>query len=107
MNMLPFAWWAIGLRTAQMMAEAQTVMAFRLMGLAGTWPVSPSESSRMISEKAPAFLRAGGAAMQAAMQGKRPDQIFDAALKPIGRKTRSNAKRLSRSRTKSRAGRAR
>jgi hypothetical protein len=95
---LPFAWWSLSVRTAQMLAEAQTVIAFRLMGMAGGWPVTSSESRRMVLEKGPAFVRAGGAAMQAAMKGRRPDQVLGAALSPIGRKTRSNARRLSRRR---------
>lgn len=98
MHQLPFAYWALGLRTAQMLAEANTVIAFRLMGMAGHWPVSPSETSRMVMEKGPAFLRAYGAAATAAMKGRRPDEVATAALRPISRKTRSNAKRLTRRR---------
>ena len=52
----------------------------------------------MIQEKGPAFLQAAGAATSAAMKGKRPDQIAEAALKPIGIKTRANARRLSKAR---------
>ena len=94
----PLEYWALGLRTAQVIAEVQLVVAFRLMGMAGHWPVSPSETSRMVNEKAPAFLKAAGAATAAAMRGKRPDQIAEAALAPIGVRTRSNARRLSKRR---------
>ncbi len=96
MYMLPFAYWSLGVRTAQMLAEAQSVMAMRMLGMAGGWPVSPSETSRMVTEKGPAFIRAYGDATRALMKGKRLDEVAEAALKPIGRKTRSNAKRLSR-----------
>ena len=96
MHILPIAYWALGVRTAQMLAEAQSVIAFRLLGMVGGWPVSPSETTRMVTEKGPAFLRAYGDAATAALKGKRPDEIAVAALKPIGRKTRANAKRLSR-----------
>lgn len=96
----PLDYWALGLRTAQVMAEAQLVVSFRLMGMAGQWPVSPSETTRMVQEKGPAFLKAAGAATAAAMRGKRPDQIAEAALIPIGVKTRSNARRLSKRRRK-------
>ena len=98
MHVLPFAYWALGVRTAQMLVEANTVIAFRLMGMAGGWPVSPSETSRMVTEKGPAFIRAYGEATRAMMKGKRLDQVAEAALIPISRKTRSNAKRLSRRR---------
>lgn len=91
----PLDWWFLSLRYSQMMVEAQTVMSLRLLGMTGLWPVAASEQSRMVTEKLPAFIKAGGHATAAAMKGRRPDQIMDAALKPIGRKTRSNARRLS------------
>ena len=96
MHLIPIAYWTLGVRTAQMFAEAQTIVACRLMGVAGEWTVSPAESSRMVFEKGPAFIRAYGDAATAAMRGKRPDEIAAAALKLISRKTRSNARRLSR-----------
>lgn len=96
MHLVPIAYWALGVRTAQMLVEANSVIAFRVLGMAGHWPVSPSENSRMVLEKGPAFIRAYGDAAQAMMKGKRPDEIAEAALRPISRKTRSNAKRLSR-----------
>lgn len=96
----PLDFWMLGIRSAQVIAEAQMVIGLRLLGLNGLWPVSASETSRMVSEKAPAFIRSGGSAMTAAMKGRRPDQIVEAALKPIGLKTRSNARRLSRQRLK-------
>lgn len=94
----PLDYWALGIRTAQMMAEAQVVIALRLLGLAGGWPVSPSEVSRMVQEKGPAFVKAAGEATAAAMKGRRPDQIAGAALRPIGAKTRANTRRLSKGR---------
>ena len=96
MHLVPIAYWALGVRTAQMLVEANSVIAFRVLGMAGHWPVSPSENSRMVLEKGPAFIRAYADAAQAMMKGKRPDEIAEAALRPISRKTRSNAKRLSR-----------
>lgn len=98
MHMVPIAYWALGVRTVQMLAEAQTVVAFRILGMAGSWPVSPSETTRMVTEKGPAFIRAYGDATVAAMKGKQAHEIAEAALAPIGRKTRCNAKRLSRRR---------
>ena len=98
MHLVPIAYWVLGIRTAQMIVEAQAVIAFRVAGMAGGWPVSPSENTRMFFEKGPAFMRAYGDATVAAMRGKRPDEIASAALQPISRKTRSNAKRLSRGR---------
>jgi hypothetical protein len=98
MHLVSIAYWTLGVRTAQMLVEANAVIAFRVLGMTGGWPVSPSENSRMVLEKGPAFIRAYGDATQAMMKGKRPDEIAEAALRPISRKTRSNAKRLSRRR---------
>lgn len=96
----PLDYWLLGFRTVQMMAEAQMVISFRLLGMAGGWPVLPSESARMVQEKGPVFVQAAGAATAAAMKGKRPDQIAEAALRPIGVKTRANARRLSKGRSR-------
>lgn len=96
----PFDYWLLGLRMTHMLVEAQTVVALRMMGMAGGWPVSATENTRMVNEKGPAFIKAAGAATAAAMKGRRPDQIVDAALRPIGLKTRSNARRLSKGRGK-------
>ena len=79
----------------RMIGEAQAVVAFRVFGMMGLWPVAASENDRMVSEKMPAFLAASQAATLAAMTGKSPDKIMAAWLKPIGSKTRSNQKRLS------------
>ena len=94
----PFQLWTLGLNTGVMMAEAQTVVVLRLWGMAGLWPVSPSETSRMVAEKWPAFLSAYGAAGAAAMKGHGPHRIAAAALRPIARKTRANSRRLVRAR---------
>ncbi len=84
--------------TMRMLAEAQTVVAYRLLGMAGFWPTAPSETWRMTFEKAPAFAAAQAAAWQAMMTGSSPDRIAAAWLRPIGGKTRANQKRLSRRR---------
>ena len=78
----------------QMMSEAQAVIAYRLCGMAGLWTVAANEDHRMVSEKGPAFTAANLAAFRAMSAGKRPDQVYAAWLKPIGRKTRANAARL-------------
>ncbi len=84
--------------TARMMAEAQSVVAYRMLGMAGFWPVAPSETMRMTMEKAPAFAAAQMAAWQAVISGASPDRIMAAWLKPIGKETSANQKRLSRRR---------
>ena len=90
----PLDWYRLSLKTAQMMSEAQMVVGYRMMGMMGLWAVTPSESRRMIEEKGPIFAKAALAAQKAAWAGKGADEIADAALAPIGRRTRANARRL-------------
>lgn len=82
------AWWS-------MMSEAQVVIGMRSLGMMGLWPVADTEDARMVSEKLAAVTQSVKAAGAAAVAGKRPDEVAMAALKPLGRKTRANAKRLS------------
>ena len=92
----PFDWWMLGLNASVMLAEAQAVIAMRTMGMAGMWSVTPTETTRMVAEKSSAFSSAMQAAGLAAMAGKQPHQIAEAALHPIRRKTRANSRRLAR-----------
>ena len=84
----------LGWAWSRLMAETQMVMTLRIMGMAGVWPVAPGENNRMVFEKAPAFARAQLAMTRAAMRGARPDQIVAAGLKPLGRRTGANSRRL-------------
>ncbi|MGO4914849.1 antifreeze protein [Pseudogemmobacter sp. W21_MBD1_M6] len=84
-----------GLEAWHLVAETQEVVAYRLMGMAGFWSVLPTENSRMVSEKGPAFAEAAASAIEAASKGQRPDQVMMAAMKPLRKKTTANAKRLS------------
>lgn len=94
----PLGLWLAGIGTAHMLVEAQTTITLRLLGMAGLWPVSRTEGQRMLTEKPGAFVESAGAAITAAMTGKRPDQVMAAALKPIRKKTRANSRRLSKGR---------
>jgi hypothetical protein len=86
------------LGTMRMLSEAQAVIGYRLLGMAGSWPTAPSEVWRMTFEKVPAFTAAWMAASLALATGSSPDRIMAAWLKPIGAKTRANSNRLSRRR---------
>lgn len=88
--------WHTGVQVMMLGIETQTVIAYRMLGLAGLWGVSPKENHRMISEKPPAFARSANDAMKAALTGKRPDEVVSAAVKPLRRRTKSNVRRLSR-----------
>jgi hypothetical protein len=88
--------WHTGVQVASMVAEAQMVIAYRILGQFGLWAVKPDENQLMISEKQVAFIRSSSAALKAVQAGKRPDQILSAAVTPLRRKTRPNMRRLSR-----------
>ncbi|WP_417206091.1 antifreeze protein [Antarctobacter sp.] len=76
-----------------MSAEAQAVITMRLLGMAGLWSVTPDETTRMVREKLEHFPRAFHAASRAAIEGGDP---LAAAIGPLHRQTRANAKRLAR-----------
>ncbi|MEE4189408.1 MAG: hypothetical protein V2I76_13290 [Roseobacter sp.] len=92
----PYSFFVNSMQMAMMAAEAQAVIAMRLWGMAGVWSVPPSEKTRMVSEKLRAATISNGAAVQAALRGGGPDQVFAAALKPYRRRTRANSRRLTR-----------
>lgn len=90
----PFAVWQAGLAFWTMMAEAQMVMALRLAAMGGFLPARPGEDSRMVLEKGPAFARSAMAAGAAIARGAAPEAVLEAAVKPLGRRTRANVNRL-------------
>ncbi|WP_172293634.1 antibiotic ABC transporter [Pseudoruegeria sp. HB172150] len=97
----PFRVWRFWIDMARMGAEAQAVIGMRTLGMAGLWPVSPAETTRMVQEKADAWneaVHAGTAAMLAA-----PVAAAEAAMKPYRKRTRANARRLSRRGTQRKA----
>ncbi|WP_376871112.1 antifreeze protein [Albirhodobacter sp. R86504] len=89
-----FAPWYLGVEMVQMAAEAQAVIAMRTAGMMGFWATKPSEMDRMVAEKTTAAMDSMQAAQRAALAGKSPADVMRAGLKPIGRKTAANAKRL-------------
>ena len=89
--------WRLQMRAARMMSEAQTVIGMRMLGMAGLVPSEAGETTRMVREKQTAFARSGVAMANAMMTGRTPAQILARGLTPIGRTTRSNARRLSKS----------
>jgi hypothetical protein len=93
--MNPFQPWRSTFAFWSMMAEAQTVIAIRTLGMMGVLPASPRENQTMFAEKGPAFVESAIAAGAAVMSGKSPDQIAHAAIRPIARRTGANVKRLT------------
>jgi hypothetical protein len=91
----PLDYWRAALTTGQMLAEAQSVVAMRTMGMAGLWNVSPGENDRMIAEKMDAMRESGMAAAGAMMRGASPVSVAMAAMTPVKRRTGANARRLA------------
>lgn len=92
----PIELWRSWLSVATLVAEAQTVVAMRLWGMAGLWAVAPGETHRMTAEKLPAFTEAAQAAVRAGASGQPPVQVLAAAVRPLRKRTKSNARRLAR-----------
>ena len=92
----PMDLWKGGLEIGFLMFETQLVMTYRLMGMAGLWSVTKLENRRMVDEKGPAFLEASVSATRAVMEGRRPDEVLGAWVRPLRLKTRKNARRLGR-----------
>jgi hypothetical protein len=97
MNSSPMAIWQSGFDAWRMLAEAQTVVALRMMGMAGIWTLAEGETTRMFTEKQQAFAQSALDLTTAAMRGRPPEQILAAAVGPLGRATRANSRRLGRS----------
>ncbi len=90
--MLPlFRFW---ITTGMIAAEAQAVIAMRLMGMAGLWHVAPTEQTRMFAEKIAAAQKGATQAALAAMRGASPVDVAARAVAPVRRATRANVKRL-------------
>ncbi len=92
----PFATWLAAAQMTRLAVEAQMVIAFRMLGMAGVLPSAPSENRRMVAEKAKAFPRAGAAMAKAAAAGRPPEAVVSAGVKPLRQVTSSNVRRLSR-----------
>lgn len=82
------------METGLMLAEAQVVIALRLAGLAGLWPVGEDEGVRMVAEKLEAGQASATAALWAGMGGATAGEVALAAIAPLRDRTRANARRL-------------
>lgn len=80
--------------TSAMMLEAQAVIAMRMWGMAGVWTVSPTENTRMVTEKLKAAQTGMANASVAAIRGGDAATVMSKAIQPVRRATRSNVRRL-------------
>lgn len=94
--MTPKALMSLNMDLISLVSGAQTVVALRLMGMSGAIKTPKGENNRMLSEKGPALFDSYVAGAEAALAGKRPDQIMSAAIAPLSAKVSANRKRLMR-----------
>ena len=85
----------LAMQSNMMLAEANMVIAMRVMGIGGMWRVSPAENARMVQEKTDATIASSAAMGRAIMAGQSPAKIALAGMKPVRDKTRANATRLA------------
>lgn len=76
--------------------ESQTVIGLRILGMMGMTNQSPGEPFRMIAEKQAAATESLFAMTRAASSGASAERVMSAALRPYGKRTRANSRRLTR-----------
>ena len=84
----------LAIQSGMMLAEANMVIAMRLMGMGGLWRVTAGENDRMVKEKTDAAIASGAAMTRAMMAGQSPAKVVLAGIKPVRAKTRANTARL-------------
>ncbi|MEI6097315.1 MAG: antifreeze protein [Alphaproteobacteria bacterium] len=82
-------------QSAQMLIEAQRVIALRVAGMGGSWNVAADENIRMVTEKQQAMIAASQAMILATARGGSAGAVALAGLKPLRARTRANAARLT------------
>lgn len=90
------AWFALGLKAAQMGVEAQSVIALRMLRLASGGGRMEAEATRMVTEKVAAAAEAQTAAAMAVIRGRPQHVVAGKALKVFKRRVAANKRRLSR-----------
>jgi hypothetical protein len=90
-------WFSLSLQAARLTWEAQTVVALRLMRIAGESALGRrSETHRMVTEKIAAFTEAQAAAATAAVRGGGSRRVAKKVLGVYKKRVRRNKKRLAR-----------
>lgn len=89
---VPFVLWR---QMGQIAWDSQMVIMLRTAGMMGLLKQDAAEPQKMVMEKAAAAGEAMEAALHAAARGRRADQVMAAALRPYRRRTKANARRLT------------
>ncbi|MGZ3215893.1 antibiotic ABC transporter [Paracoccus sp. T5] len=80
---------------SRMAIESQMVIGLRLAGMMGFMAQSPGEPFMMVAEKQAAVSESFFAMASAGMRGHSPERVMSAAMRPYGKRTRANSRRLS------------
>lgn len=83
-------------QVARLAIESQMVIGLRTAGLMGLIAQSPGEPFRMVAEKQAAASESLFAMARVAGRGASAERIMSAALRPYGKRTRANTRRLGR-----------
>lgn len=81
---------------AWLAVDCQSVIAMRMMGLGGAWPLPRGEAGRMLCEKNVAFAEAMEAGTRSVLSFQLPDRVVTATLAPLSARVRANRHRLAR-----------
>lgn len=89
-------WLAISLKVVQLGAEAQSVIALRMLRLAAGGHRMEAEATRMVTEKIAAAAEAQVAAAIATVGGRPHHVVANKSIRVLKRRVRANRRRLSR-----------
>ncbi|MCV6586086.1 MAG: hypothetical protein OIF47_11175 [Marinibacterium sp.] len=91
----PYDLMRLGWAGACLTADSQQVIAMRMLGFGGYWPVAKDEGQRMVNEKASAFTEAVLTNFYLTLSGDAPGRIASETFAPLSRAARDNRIRLS------------
>ncbi|MTD98699.1 antibiotic ABC transporter [Paracoccus sp. YIM 132242] len=81
---------------ARIAIESQMVIGLRTAGMMGIMAQAPGEPFVMVAEKQAAATESLFAMARAASRGHSAERVMAAALRPYGKRTRANSRRLGR-----------
>jgi hypothetical protein len=89
-------WLALNFKIMQLGFEAQSVVALRMMRIAGGGVRGQTEARRMVAEKIAAVTEAQTTAVSAIMKGSKDTVVGSKVLRVLNKRVRANKRRLSR-----------
>lgn len=94
--MLPLGHTRLMLQLSRMAIESQMIIGIRLAGMMGFMAQAPGEPFRMVAEKQAAASESLFAMASAAGKGASAERVMSVGLRPYGKRTRANSRRLTR-----------